>query len=501
MTLNYRKLYPIILILILITSGCATIRGKKQNLRLACNTPQCEVFSKSGEKLGTAPGLIAVKREYNSTLIFKSGKFELSQKLESRFRWLDSFAANLTLSYITSPFYSLYSLGIDLFTGAAWNFDNPEVVKLANSPAPSLAPLIIAIAPPEAETEVLSDSIGKLIQNTLMQKYPKAKILDYHETLVLFQRYGYTYDHPFESEISLIKFLEKVNISNLCESKTFINGNSIYSKIKIMDAYRPQSVIEFKQEWSTSDLKDYSVLSKSLWKQKALELIPNSIGIGARTGATIGKALESIDPLTGSFHYLELEQIPNSDLIAGNFGLMASQLNPEFEDRFQYIFRWSVDSHFNRSRYKLLQSTFSVDKLEKINYLGTFGIYNLGLGIGPEIGVAGQFGYIFLNLIPTLGFHFVDYEGRNKNEFLGSTELNYNFGYLNNVGGNFFFRFGIGISGLNQKNITHIFQKYANAKLDASYIYQTQVFFSLEYYFPQGRNRLKRNAVDYLNSM
>ncbi len=475
--------------------SCASMRGRRQTLRLACSTPQCEVFDIDRASLGKAPSLIKVPRQKKTILHFSNGHQEQELELSGHFRWLDSFAANAMLSTIAGPVALLAGLTTDFYTGAAWNYENPNTISLSDTKSSLPPPKAIAIAPPQTDSELFSDLIGRQLQNALRDRYSESQVLDYDSTLPQFQRSNYTYDHPFDSEVMLIKTLEKVPISHYAESKVEANEQEIIATVTLNDAFRPDKTESFKLSWPKSHVKNSDTVTASYWRSKIIELLPNSLGLTNSAFFGAGSAFELTSSATPNYFY-NLDYIYNSDLIAGRLGFTATNIRPDFEDRFQYVFRWAADTHFFRSQYHITRTKYNPNQISAIETLGKVGIYNLGLGIGPEVGIGGQFGYVYMNLIPTIGTYFADYFGESKNEFLGNSELTLNLGYLSEIRNQWYFRMNIGVNTASNSRISHIIEQYTNSPISNAFLTQSKVSFSVEYYLPEIRNLLKNKGFD-----
>lgn len=478
--------------------SCASLRGTRQTLRLACSTPQCDVYDQEKNLLGKAPNLISVSRQRKTTLTFSHGQQESQLQFEGHYRWLDSLGANGLLSYLGGPGVALLAVATDLVTGAAWDYENPNTISLADKKTTLPPPATIAIAPPQAESELFSDLMGRQVQQSLKEKYADAQVLDYNSTLPHFQRHNYSHEHPFDSELMIIKTIEKVPMTHFAESLISTNNQQVTATVTINDAFRPDKKESLQLSWPKSQIKNWNSLSESYWATKLIELLPNSIGLTTSTFFGSGSAFDVTSTATPSYLY-NLEYIYNSDLIAGRLGFTASNIRPDYEDRFQYIFRWAFDTHFFRSKYDVTRSKLIYSGASLIENLGTVGLYNFGLGIGPEIGVSGQFGYVYFNVIPTIGTYYTDYYGQSKNELIGNMENTINLGYLSEITKQWYFRLNVGGSGSNHAPISHIIEKYAKVPVSNANLSQSKVSFGVEYYLPELRNTIKNKSLDWIH--
>src|SRR5690348_1155090 len=81
---------PFVVILILGTS-CATIRGTHQRIKVKSHPPGAKVLYQ-GSEIGTTPGFMDIPRGRSGqiSLLFPNGK-TLEQPLNSSYRWGDTF--------------------------------------------------------------------------------------------------------------------------------------------------------------------------------------------------------------------------------------------------------------------------------------------------------------------------------------------------------------------------------------------------------------------------
>lgn len=180
-------------------SSCASssVYRRHQYVYITSEPAGATIFDKN-EAIGITPGLIHMHRQSDYELKLQIKNEIQPLQLSTKYRWLESFTYNLI-------FGGLAPVGwlVDGLTGAAWDFQDPKIVKFSNKigrpqEAESLA--IIAVAPPIADTAKLSDEAAEFWIKRLPQVYPDAQILDYQKTFPEFQNVGFEFDTQNDNE-------------------------------------------------------------------------------------------------------------------------------------------------------------------------------------------------------------------------------------------------------------------------------------------------------------
>ncbi|HEX4923777.1 MAG TPA: PEGA domain-containing protein, partial [Bdellovibrionales bacterium] len=175
--------------ILLLLCSCASLRGTRQRIKVASSPSGADIYH-GDERLGTTPAFVELKRKkQDSILLRKQGFAELPVHLNTEYRWGNSFASNFIW---LSPVLIGAGIGVDLWTGAAWDYEHLRVLKWDRARPLEPTPLKkVAIAPPQASNEMLSDELGELVEERARRLYAKAEIPKFVDTVNLFARYAY----------------------------------------------------------------------------------------------------------------------------------------------------------------------------------------------------------------------------------------------------------------------------------------------------------------------
>lgn len=173
-------------------SGCASMSGQGsfQTVLVQSDPPGASVFV-DGKKVGRTPEFIEVRRSRRPMIEIESATLRQTVPLDSNYRWSKSFGRNLV--FLT---YAPVGWVIDLFTGAAWEVESTAPIPVILSKADATQSrtkdrtVVVAIAPPQADSQSLSDAGGKALEKVLRlepqgEKSPR-QVLSYERTLPIF---------------------------------------------------------------------------------------------------------------------------------------------------------------------------------------------------------------------------------------------------------------------------------------------------------------------------
>ncbi len=185
-------------LLFCVLSGCATVgRDPRAQAVFVRSDPPGALVTVDGRDVAETPAYVLVPRKKEPELTISLDGISRTVKVPTKYRWSGSFATNLWL-YIAAPI----GWGIDLLSGAAWNPEDPPVVNLRKPgddteyalPDPSR----IAIEPPLANSQALSDTAGHLLEQTLKMQRPiqpnEYELLPFDQTLSQFISRGSDFD-------------------------------------------------------------------------------------------------------------------------------------------------------------------------------------------------------------------------------------------------------------------------------------------------------------------
>jgi hypothetical protein len=411
----WRVHWGLVLMLSGVLSGCAssTERRRHQYVYIQSEPPGATILDK-GREIGSTPGLVRLRRDRNHTLELKRADEQKLLVLETKYAWNESFVGNLVFS-------SLAPLGwlTDLATGASWNYQDPEPVKLSSTKAVKMKTLRLAIAPPIAESFTFSDEAAQYWEKQLPKLYPEMQVIPFTSSLPLFQEIGYDYDEQPNDEQRHRQLLFDLQADRIFFSQVRKAKNAAVLHAELKD--HSGKILEEKSA-------EAPLVSQESWKNSALEMIPswfqfipNTVGVefsGTNTylsdnlvqyngietqqGSTFGKALSYLQALT-----LSHLQIPRIDR------------PPRWRNLFTPAARFSYKTVFFPDFAKLADVDF-ID-------------LQAGIGIGPESGYQSGKHYTYFRGIPLWSFHQIDWHqpgGGNESMTVGSLDFQFEFGYL-----------------------------------------------------------------------
>jgi hypothetical protein len=410
----------ITLIAILATS-CATIDSTTQRLKLTSNPPNAEVIDK-GEVIGRTPGFFKFDRQRRKTIMFRSkGTKEHDYNLSTRYRWADSFWGNLLLFN-----YAPAGWVIDWATGAAWRFE-PLALQKLSQPIPERdllkAPVTIAVAPPIADNEYLSNQIAERVYKHLKTIYPKAEILSYRSSKTKFDIYEYSFEKR-ASRQHLDRLSYKLAITHLAETKVSQSGDKFLLETEINDVFyeKPYQIIKFNVAKSRISYTKKYGFSKTMLSM--LSLIPNTLYLDLGQNSSQVAAhptLNQDEVFTG-------RPAKSQGLLAllstiGIRNLRHSSARTGLRGTARFVPLFSL--RYTKIEFPEEESLTPTDLKDQ-----SYEWYTGKIGFGPELGLETTIGFFYLQFIPSLVGHWLDWP-ENKHGMQQRTlfSYEYEFGY------------------------------------------------------------------------
>lgn len=241
--------------------GCASLDGRRQTLFVEVSSGVGEVVAPEAA-VGETSRLVNVERQ-TSALFLKTDAGLQKVKLQSRYRWVDSFFANFI-------FLGFAPVGwvVDLITGAAWEIENPGPIDL-----PALAKnkghleqqkshsrLRLVVAPPRAGSQRASDEVGEQIISRLRidPSYSKFEIMDYRTSLDTIREndadshQGEIGENQIRDVLYALKANAMVTSTLRNDDKNIIVNGSIYrlgqTKLETFTLEIPKTDLEYAKE-------------------------------------------------------------------------------------------------------------------------------------------------------------------------------------------------------------------------------------------------------------
>lgn len=387
--------------LALLSGACATNSGlgREQLIYVESNPPGVRVLQK-GRNLGETPGLVRIQRGRTAELVFERGSQEKRVELPGRYRWSESFFANLVfLSYAPIGWIT------DLVTGAAYENEDPKPVFFGNASrsrqsSTDLGKAVILIAPPVGESVLASDEAARFWSQELRRRYPGAQILDYRDTLNAFLDRGFDYDAKSASLDRRRQLLYETQADEIFFSDVTFKGSDLWVKGYFENA-KGEKVAEIDALSVNGEKSEQKLTS---WKRELdewFEIVPNNFGVEA-SGAN-DQLRVARDP--NEITYVS-QQISDRTTIGSVFssleGISIGRLQvPRLDQSWRFKFSFTSAARFSYRHFYFPE--FSELALVDFRY------FRVGAGIGPELGWSNYRSYFYLKMIPLISYHQISW--------------------------------------------------------------------------------------------
>ena len=410
-------------------SACASMdaAGKRQAVLVRSEPPGAEVIVK-GRSVARTPAYVMIKRERSPEITLRNENGSTDVELNTTYRWRDSFLPNLV--FVT---YAWAGWIVDFATGAAWDAQNPRVVRIPG-PRPQTYNRLrdrrqyrAAIAPPLADNIALSDEAGQELERVLRSS--QDGVLSYDSTLNTFVSNGYDFDSRRTRTKRDLYF--DLGVDAIYEAEVIDEDSHLTVRTKRTDVYTGES----ERVADVTLSRDSDLLPKGAWNLPWLRsIVPNSVGIdwvadnlritNNSTGAN-GKMYELTDVHEGGFakglSYLSALSITSlPELRSGRASRGTFAFVPSFR--------------VSRKDARLSGS----DLPGETDFLRWW----VSAGIGPEIGFQVSSHYLYLNVIPSLYWNELSWSrnGLNRERTGTGSTFQIEFGYLFYATSNWTFR-------------------------------------------------------------
>lgn len=400
---------------LLILSGCASMDRFefKQPVKLLSDPPGAKVFF-GPEYLGTTPAYIRVPREKSPQLTYVFPNGEKQQvELETRYRWGGSFASNLFLLTLAPAGWAW-----DLYRGTAWNIDTPEVVRQPGSQdwPKILPPKVVAIAPPVINQYSRIYNLGVTIEERLKAD-EKFKVLDYDKTESNF-RYNRSYQGLSDRQSDLLRLYSTLQADHILESKGEFRGDTYHVRAELRDIVTGR--VDKVYNWEVSPPREEEVKSPVAWFiKRSFHLIPNTVFISS-TNFSPSIQINNIDQRgKESPNDSTLEQI--ADKISSISIARLDRSN--YDVRGHWVFDFVPLLMVSKKNIIFPDSPNLID--------AEFQRWLVNAGYGIETGYIGRYGFVYLDLFPSLAWTQLKYDGKFESGTIQTTKVvfTYEIGY------------------------------------------------------------------------
>lgn len=469
----------IFIFLILLTTACASMGGKRQTLKVVTTPPGANILF-NGEKVGVTPQFIEIPRSKNNILTLEKDDKTYQYDLKARYRWIDSFASNIIFF---SPLTAI-GWGVDLLTGAAWQYEDLPRIKLSGiSPNQPKRRLFVLVAPPQTENDFLSRELAGRLKDQWSKSFPNEHIETFEKRRVPFERYDYRYNNivhdgnreALYAELTADVLIEST-VESLGEGKYKINS-------KARDVFSNEPVKEISSDFKLSDTKYYQKSAVQKFFVKAADIFPNSAGLDFSNRKpkitftdSLGLQYTSTErPSKTVLHYLSSINIRNLN-------------SNNFINRFRGTFSWSSAILLSYAQMQF-SNNGQPGPLSGVD----FNWYQAQAGIGPQLGLTTPAGFIYMEIVPILGGSWVtwrksqNYYEVNKVTLTSRTEIGYSLQLSQNIN----FKIYLASVAADAKQWTHVGERATGTKYDVVTPQMSYTGATISYFWPQARETLR----------
>jgi hypothetical protein len=261
-----------------LASGCATLAGRKQRLRVVTRPAAAEVRDEDGARLATAPAVVEVPRASGRRLELRTASgASRPLDLDGEYRWFGSLGANAPL-LLAGPLWWLAPVGagVDLLTGAAWSYASPAPVALDGG-APR--PWRVVVVPPRADREVVSDEVGHHLGAWAAARWPDAEVVRLDAVADLLAEFDWTSEGPTPAS-ARDDLLFELGATHLLHAEVHPLPDGALVGARLEDVFAPEGApvreeLRYGGELVDTGARDAWALARDV----LVGLVPNSVAL------------------------------------------------------------------------------------------------------------------------------------------------------------------------------------------------------------------------------
>jgi len=381
--------------------ACTTLHSRNQRVKVASDPEGAKIIYKD-QVLGVTPAFVNIPRYHHGTLILeKSGFSPVTLDLKTSYRWGDSFASNFVWFFYGQPVASL----LDLLNETAWNYDKLSVIPLSASKhhlEKPLFPDVIAIAPPQEGYELLSDELGRDLQDKVAARYPHSRVIPFDETENEF--YEYSYNNSGETDnANRDKLYDTLGTTHVVESSVQNGEKTVTVKADLTDIFTDKTVPAFNAEFYSADLKNDNPGFFRRIGVSLLSIVPNLLTFDFDSPSSNMNITSG--PMSNSYTGVS-DRTDTLLAILSSFGVR-SVPSPKISESLKGVFRFVPVISFTYDRFNFQAPDGQPNSLQGYD----FDWYTLIGGLGPEGGLDTSIGYFYLDLIPCYSINWITGSG------------------------------------------------------------------------------------------
>lgn len=375
-----------------------------------------------------APAFIDIKRARFVTLNYRYKDQQETQTVSGNVRWGESVLPNSLLWFVGPSGWALAiaGLGIDYALGNMWEINEPEVIKFKQEEfAPRIDRLIVT--PVLAESQLESDEALRVVVEKLKAQYPKAVIETPEDHFKEFERSGWNFEREPKDAWKKYELFAALKATYVVSSRVMkMNEKDRKVLIDVEDPFRRKNLGTHFSQYKTV----FESNKTSLWmKSKVVELIPNSlslqhsnvnnVGYASQPNSSLGEA-NALPESKFEYTYYTLSGAADKTANRNEWGVSFANLEQDMGRRFSFVFKWATEATIRKSTvyvhknffsfdYKLLEPGTNGGIINSESVAAQINQYFLGGSIGPEVGLVGSLGYLYLNLLYGAEFLYADF--------------------------------------------------------------------------------------------
>lgn len=469
--------------------NCASLRDTKQPVSFPCSSPRCEVeILKDGHKF-SAPSIQKIERQKSLDIQYSNGKEKIDQTLEGHIRWADSVVANSLFLILPGigPFLTAGGLATDYFTDNIWELSNPVKPEFKDN-AKKIDFQKIVIAPTKAKNLNLSELILPHLKSFAQKFNAKAIVESYEQYPEEFANANWDYDSIPKYKWMLMDLYRAIETPLILVSQiTHVSGQDYQIRLQLHDTVNDTLVHE---ETLTVQIEQKELSFAARASAFIREVMPNAISLSSVSLTSTG----AMSPLNQNYtYYLNNTASPGEEerQSTNSVAFSLTNMEPQMGRRFDLVFKWRTDVSFYKLENKVVKSTptfnmatFAINYNEERSAEVTS--YIVAPGFGPEVGLVGPLGYIYLNYMVLANVSYSTYSTPTRSGDYTQIEMpmQMNVGYIIRLTENAQIGISAGIKFKDPTNADRLYGEVLGEDVKTSYNNETVGTFYWNYYIP-----------------
>ena len=268
----FRLLFLISIFSLLIS--CASINGKNQYIGIKAQTSGVKVYHEN-QFLGYTPMIASIDRKSKTYLTLEYNNSKKQIDLNAKYRWKEGILGNLVF-LSAAPIALFY----DYYYESAYEYPSELDLPIKATDAEiNFHIKKIVIAPPKANSILLSEEIGDFLSQEIKKIYPQDsyQVVAFNDTLK--KAYQLNIDNIEDvSNEQWLAFLGETAAQDIVISEVDIEGDQLHVKIKNYNHFKQEKIINEKWVYNSSKFKNLKA-NPWVFSESPFVWFPNSIGL------------------------------------------------------------------------------------------------------------------------------------------------------------------------------------------------------------------------------